>query len=186
MASCKYSDKQRGLAVINTQFNDAVKVLGAKWNGAEWVPPELAASEFDALDRKYNRDLIAVEITLTDDSRDSGAWLGAAHAISVCGYVVATAYGRDSGAKLAPGVAVIKGGFKSGGSVKNYRCMLAGDSVVIRCKVGRAMLSELQSKAGVTVLDAAPTISDELAAAIAVIERHGFSVTRKTSEQVQI
>lgn len=132
--------------MINIEFNQAVKNLGAKWDGAKWTPPKLATAEFEALDNKYNGDLIPVELTLTDDNKDTGAWLGTAHAVAICGYVLAVAYGRDSGAKVSPNVAVLDGGFTSGGSVKNYRCAIKGDAVRVRCEVGRALLPALRER----------------------------------------
>lgn len=138
--------------MINVKFNEQAKALGAKWNGSRWVAPELAEAEFAALEAKYNQDLVAVELTVTQDNRDSGAWLGTSHAVAIGGYVVATANGRDSGARLADGVAVVSGGFTSGGSVKNYRCLIKNDEARIRCKIARAMLEEIGSIEGVDLV----------------------------------
>lgn len=169
--------------MINLDCNAQLKALGAKWNGAEWVAPELAKPEFDAIKAKYYSDLVAVELTITDENRDEGTWLGTAHAQAICGYVLATAYGRDSGAKLAAGVAVISGGFDSGGSAKNYRCTIKGDGARVRCKVGRAMLDDIRAREGsdlVVLDDTHPTQASELEIqkAVELLTKNGFTVTK--------
>lgn len=84
--------------MINIDFNKSVKALGAKWDGAKWVAGDLTQDEFKALDQQYNQDLVVVELTITDENRDPSSWLGNANAAAICGYVLATAIGRDSGA----------------------------------------------------------------------------------------
>lgn len=169
--------------MINLKFNAAVKALGAKWDGKNWVAPELAQQEFAALDARYNGDLVTVELTVTDSNRDSGAWLGSAHAVAIGGYVLATAYGRDSGAKVAPDIAVLSGNFTSGGSVKNYRCGISGDAVRVRCKVGRAMLTDLAVLDGIDLVEleqpqAASDADAAVQAAIALLIANGYTITK--------
>lgn len=169
--------------MINLEFNTAVKALGAKFNGSTWIAPELAQDEFNALNAKYNEDIVAVELTVSDDNRDRNAWLGTAHAVAIGGYVLATAYGRDSGAKLSPGIAVISGGFSSGGSAKNYRCCINGDSVRVRCKVAKAMLPELQAIEGIDLtikeeLQPVDKQQEEIQRAIKLLTANGYSVTK--------
>lgn len=169
--------------MINLDFNAAIKSLGAKWDGKKWVAPELAINEFTALDAKYNQDLVTVELTITDDNRDRNTWLGNGHAIAICGYVFATAYGRDSGAKVSSDIAVLFGGFSSGGSVKNYRCVINGDSVRVRCKVARRMLPDLQKVEGIDLVELESETdnvnSDAIQNAIALLVANGYEVIKK-------
>lgn len=172
--------------MINVQFNTAVKALGAKWDASEkrWVAPELAKTEFDALDQKYNKDLVVVELTITNENRDSGSWLGTAHAVSVSGYVFATAYGRDSGAKTAEGVSILSGKFGSGGSAKNYRCVMNEEGVRVRCKIARAMIESLKKQVSdFVVIDDNSTESNEknIQAAIEFLQKNGYRVEKNVA-----
>ena len=142
--------------MINTKYNSLVKAMGAKWSGTSWTPPELARPEFDALTDQYFGDPVTVELTVNDDNYQ-GDYLGSAHAITVADYVIATAYGRDSGARIADGVAIVSGGVISGGSAKNFRCKLKRDEPArIRMKIGRAMVDSVLSIVGAdaVVIDA--------------------------------
>lgn len=166
--------------MINLEFNSKVKALGAKWNGSAWVAPELAQAEFDALHLKYNQDLVAVELTVTDNNRTPSAWLGNSHCVAIGGYVLATASGRDSGARLQDAVAVIDGKFSSGGSVKNYRCCINGDSVRVRCKIARAMIDEISAIAGTDLVvleaDKSQPKNDLVSDAIKLLTELGYKV----------
>jgi len=168
--------------VINLKFNEQAKALGAKWNGSKWVAPELAEAEFAALEAKYSQDLVIVELTVTQDNRDTGAWLGTAHAVAIGGYVIATANGRDSGARLADGVAAVSGGFTSGGSVKNYRCLIKDDQARIRCKIARAMLQEISEIEGVELVVKGDNKADKADSpvedAIQLLTSLGYVVTK--------
>ena len=99
---------------FNQDLVDDCKNLGGKYDNNVWVFSDIVADKVDELDFLYNSELIAVEITALEDIRE---W----HApVSFMGYSIARAFGRDSGAKLANDVSMIKGGYDSGGSMKNW------------------------------------------------------------------
>jgi len=146
--------------MINTDFNREARKMGAHWDSVEkrWGPPELMQDEFDRLYSRYYDDMVAVEITLSDTDVTNEK-LGRTNVITFYGFVIATAFGRDSGAKLSNGVAVVKGGFTSGGSMKNFYCKMVGEEAVLRMHLPRW----LAEKTGAKMLRAA-TDKDKLRA----------------------
>ena len=90
--------------------------LGGKWEPTEkaWVFSALVADLVEELEFIWNSEKIACEIDAKTDlygSRDS---------VDFCGYPVASASGRDSGARLHDGIAQISGKITSSGSAKNW------------------------------------------------------------------
>lgn len=59
--------------------------------------------------------------------------------IRLFGKTIASAYGRDSGAKLGKDAVLIKGNACSGGSVKNWRTIIVAESVILLNNVPRQM-----------------------------------------------
>lgn len=122
-------------APFNGNFNGRAKRLGGRWDGytRSWT--------FDARDEKRVRDLCwdvfgqdgirsdLCTIEVVFDAGDSCC----CGPLDVCGRTVARASGRDSGATLGDGVVILKGGFSSGGSVKNWATQTRnGATVLIR------------------------------------------------------
>lgn len=63
--------------------------------------------------------------------------------LSISGRVIARAFGRDSGAKTGDGIIVIKGGFDSCGSMKNWRVKCKEDTVFKILSVPRLKAEEM-------------------------------------------
>lgn len=132
--------------MINLIANEKLKQLGCKWVGGQWVAPELAKQEADLIKNNFYGDLITIEVLHTDQNdRIKGSSWGYSHVRLIAGYIVASAGGRDSGAKIADGVAIIDGRMTSGGSVKNFICDYT-ENLKIRMKVSRNTLDILDKE----------------------------------------
>ena len=116
--------------MINLNANRSFKALGARWNGVRWEAPALAKKEFEEINSKFYKDMIVVEINHDSNSNADLDWdyFGYKHAKTVAGYIIATACGRDSGAVIADGVAVIKGRFTSEVAENRYSYTIINDS----------------------------------------------------------
>lgn len=121
----------------NTLLRDAARAHNGKWEGLEkaWIFSGLIANEIDALDEVFNSPTINVEVTFTEGLSTLQA------PVTFIGYVLARAWGRDSGAQLEEGFAVVSGEFSSGGSVKNWRTK-ASDGTTIRMSVPSLLLKQ--------------------------------------------
>ena len=87
-------------------------------------------------------------------SRPTSFWLASRE--------VAHARGRDSGATLGDGVVVLKGGFSSGGSVKNPSCTYRDGTVFELRDVPRAAAAKVHEEYhGVALLDASGNVVAE-------------------------
>lgn len=123
---CTVSVKIDGAsALIKCPYNDALvghlRQLGGKWTGSEWridARDEGRAREllhtYYGTDGISAPDTVTLRVTWTADESQYG------DSIKCHGRPIARAYGRDSGAKLGDNVAVLCGGFTSGGSVKHW------------------------------------------------------------------
>jgi len=108
------------------------KKLGGRWDGSSWG--------FDIRDLDRVRDLY---LTLYGDFNGEGSgetvsvrvvvagseWGEYRSSLFFAGRMVAQARGRDSSVILGDGVVVLLGGFRSGGSVKNWRTEATGGTV---------------------------------------------------------
>lgn len=109
----------------NSKLVAKCRAMGGRWDAESdcWVFSELVEDKVEELDDIYNSDLVAVEITALDDIYEGKA------PVTFCGYTIARAYGRDSGAKLGDGVSHISGSIYSGGSMKNWKSGVKEGSV---------------------------------------------------------
>lgn len=100
------------------------KNLGGRWNGSCW---RFDVRDIDAVKNLYTSiygtdgtaptgDLVTGRCTIENDD-----WTAYQSGLFLFGRQVAYATGRDSGARLSAGVVILKGGFTSGGSAKNWR-----------------------------------------------------------------
>ena len=126
-------------STYNSNLVEECRKLGGKWDAAEkiWVFSDLVKDEVDALDAKYNSDLVKIEVTVLFPL------YGDRESVKLGGYGIARAFGRDSGAKIEPGVAFIQGQPKSGGSHKNWHTEIPRDSV-FRFRVPVNCLDDLE------------------------------------------
>lgn len=123
----------------NDIVHDECKKLGGRWDSENkaWVFPKMVEDEVEQLDEIFNSEWVTVEIVAGEKC--------CAHTgpLTFCGYTVAKAWGRDSGAKLADEVALIEGKIYSGGSMKNWYTE-ASESSVFRLEVPKLVLEEYQ------------------------------------------
>lgn len=106
----------------NADFVSGAKRLGGKWSSPYWIfPAEVLTDvrrllvevygEDDRAQAKRVRLRVLVEALIDEGGQGD---------VVVGGRQLARAYGRDSGAKLGEDIVVLKGGFSSGGSRKNW------------------------------------------------------------------
>jgi len=122
--------KETGIVTLqhfafNQRLVDSCRKLGGKWDAdsKSWVFSAIVADAVEDLDCKWNSEISAYEITAKDQLSS------AQDSVHFCGYPIATATGRDSGAKLHDGVAQMSGRIRSGGSVKNWTSVVEEGSI---------------------------------------------------------
>lgn len=141
-------DKIEVRTPYNPQFVSKIKTAGARWNAIDkaWT---MHAANIDVareiLRAVYGRDdmpavdekLVRVRVTaLQNISADRGP-------IVLLGRIIASARGRDSGARVGEGVAFTDGKPQSGGSVKNWTTEIPEGSVFVVADVPTTLLGEL-------------------------------------------
>lgn len=130
----------------NSKFVDAAKRLGGRWRGGAWVLDARDEARVRALCCEcYGTDGTTAGdvVTLRIEWRKSrGVSQGP---IEVYGRTIARATGRDSDARLGDGIAVLDGGFGSGGSVKNWTTSVREGTVVLVRDFPRVRADELLS-----------------------------------------
>lgn len=124
--------KLRAITPYNAMFVDLAHRLNAKWNKPAWV--------FDARDehrvRKccmelFGEDGVSVSEKVTLRIEWPGGGCSSRDGIYILGRVIAMASGRDSGARVGEGIVTLKGGFGSGGSVKNWETRVDYGTIVL-------------------------------------------------------
>lgn len=134
----------------NAKFVASARALGGKWTAPCWA--------FDIRDDDRVRELClqhygedgrtCEHVTLRAVFLPGIGALG--DSIYLAGRVIASAFGRDSGAKLGSGVVLLSGGFGSGGSAKNWKTVTnsaEGATVLVR-DVPRAIADRLMTPGG--------------------------------------
>lgn len=107
-----------------------LRAMGGTWDGTYWVFSE------DADTLRGLKDLLRATFGYNQDSRKATVKLKAKNSLStgkvayvVGGFILSSARGRDSGAKVGDGVKLIDGSIYSGGSVKNWYSGIDGGTV---------------------------------------------------------
>ena len=126
---------------INVNFNNAVKKLGGFWNGEAWE----VSSDFDAKlqklhDKYFGCEKVPLKITAKERISESRG------PVLFAGFVVTRAFGRDSGAKLGTGVALISGDHDSGGSVKNWLTIVDEKSVFVISDFPKSLIEKIRTE----------------------------------------
>ena len=140
----KTGDEIAVTSPYNPEFAARAKRLGGRWN------PSAKTWDFDARNEAHVRAaLIAVYgsdgslvETVTLRAVAKGDLSASARPIMLCGRVVVSASGRDSGARLGEGVVLISGRANSGGSVKNWTTKLTQGAVIEMQDVPRTFAEE--------------------------------------------
>ncbi|WP_461369019.1 hypothetical protein [Candidatus Darwinibacter acetoxidans] len=118
----------------NPSFVSKIKKAGGKWNASNrtWEVDERSIDTVRSIMREvYGQDdlpqeLVTVKATINEDI---GEWRAP---VVLFGKTIASARGRDSGARPGEGVCFEKGGCDSGGSMKNwYTIVRAGSEITI-------------------------------------------------------
>lgn len=119
----------------NPVFVKRIKKAGGKWNASNrtWEVDERSIDTVRSIMREvYGQDdlpqeLVTVKVTIGDKSLNE--WRAP---VVLFGRIIASARGRDSGARPGEGVCFEKGGCDSGGSMKNwYTIVSAGSEITI-------------------------------------------------------
>jgi hypothetical protein len=133
--------KAQIVSPYNPEFVDKIKKLGGRWDSAAkvWtVDPRNVEVVRQAMREVYGQDdrpadLVSVKVTmLSSKSEGRGP-------VVMLGRTIASAWGRDSGARIGEGVVFVEGGADSGGSVKNWETVVTKGSVIIIHDVPRAL-----------------------------------------------
>jgi hypothetical protein len=154
----------------NPAFVERLRAVGAKWDPAckTWRTDARNIEAVRAAMRDaYGCDdrpaeLVSVRVTLTTGLR---AWCGP---ITLFGRTVASASGRDSGARVGDGVCFEEGCPESGGSVKNWRTIIPAGSIFVVHDVPRAAIEQRidwQEDWGTAEIITTPAVPDRAALA---------------------
>lgn len=156
--------------VATTPFHPAfpakARALGGRCHGASktWV--------FDARDEQRVRAIVR-QVYGTDDSSsaavltlrcqlDEATVDDRATSLWFCGREIARTFGRDDRPKLGSGVVVLAGGFRSGGSRKNFGVITNPGTIVEIRDVPEAAAREIHGECyGVALLDASGAVVAE-------------------------
>ena len=132
--------KEVGICTLKAEKNELLieraKNLGGKWDSeaGAWVFSALVADKVEELDELFNSPKIGVELHFKSH-------VSAQPHLTAYGYILATAFGRDSGAKIGANVAFVEGKPTSGGSMKNWTCVIP-EGCVVRLMVPKALVEE--------------------------------------------
>lgn len=138
----------------NAEFVSRIKLLGGRWNSSEkcWTVAEFKVDDVRSAMRSiYGRDdqpvAETVDVILTFTAEVS-VW----HApVTILGRTIATAWGRDSGARMGDDVMFLEGKPESGGSVKNWHTIVPAGSVVKLPELPKTATEECDLPNGVTM-----------------------------------
>lgn len=152
------SDKISVVSPFNSDFVKDARNLGGNWSGGAWVFDAREEADVRAACMKhygedgFTKDTIDVLVTFMTEK------FANRKPIVLFGRTVARAVGRDSGARIGNGVVLKSGGFKSGGSVKNWETIALKDTSVLLRDVSRSLVESFDSKdVSIEVIDQAIT-----------------------------
>jgi hypothetical protein len=128
----------------NPEFVKRIKKTGGRWNGRNktWETDERNLDVVRSIMRDvYGQDdlpqeLINIRVTLKESVDELRG------PIVMFGRTIASAFGRDSGAKIGSGVCFEAGGCDSAGSVKNWYTKISSGSVITIHDVPRRAVEE--------------------------------------------
>lgn len=130
----------------NPEFVSRIKNCGGRWDAETrtWKISEQALDDARQIMQdiygETDQQTAGTTVTLRAEIIDS-IW-ETRKPIVIAGRVVASAFGRDSGARVGDNVAFIAGGPKSGGSVKNWQTCIDAGSIIKVYKVPAAKARE--------------------------------------------
>ena len=129
--------------LFNYEAREKCKSAGGKWDADEsaWVFPAIMSDVVEEIEETYETDIVWFELT-TLDNRKPCYKPSSQRFVTVCGYYIASTYGRDDKAKICEGVHLVSGDISSSGSMKNYFPKISEGSV-IRLQMPRAFAERL-------------------------------------------
>lgn len=153
-------DIDSGKALITSPYNPdfvkRVKLMGGKWDAGRrvWKVDEGFIEDVRSTMREiYGRDdrgeLSGTCTVIVSFSEDVDGYKSP---VTVFGRVIASAYGRDSGAKVGEGCAFLEGRPESGGSMKNWCTTVPAGSRVKIMNVPKCVLSDMSLPDGVSFM----------------------------------
>lgn len=147
-----------GKAAIYTPYNktfvEKIKLMGARWNASDrcWVIDEYSVPDARAAMREvYGRDDLPVSETVDVELTFERSVYGYKEPVTILGRTIASAYGRDSGARIGDGVMFLEGKPHSGGSVKNWETVVPEGCVVKLPKLPKMATEAADLPDGVTM-----------------------------------
>lgn len=131
--------------VRNSFLIDACRRLGARYDTetSSWIFNAIVTDKAEELDLIHNSELIKVEIAARSDIQIY------CEPIRFCGFTIAQARGRDTGAILGDNVHLLNGDINSGGSAKNWTTDIS-DKSVFRLEVPQELLKQEQDNESMT------------------------------------
>ena len=110
----------------NSILREECRRLGGTWDSKEraWIFGAFVEDEVEELDEIFNSPMATYELTFTE------TLYGYSAPACYCGYTLATATARDSGATLEPNIAIIEGEATSGGSIANWLTKIVAGTVI--------------------------------------------------------
>ena len=151
----------------NANFVAAIKRIGgARWDRDRrvWaIPAEAIDQAREIMRRVYGEDdrpsaepSVSVKLTFSDRICEWRA------PVTILGKTIASAWGRDSGARVGDDVAFVEGRPESGGSMKNWYSVVPAGCVVVLHNVPQAAL-QMELPEGVTAEVMQPATIDRAA-----------------------
>lgn len=138
----------------NADFVSRIKLMGGRWNPMQkcWTVNESAVDDVRAAMRNiYGQDdnpvSETVDVILTF-AEEISIWHGP---VTILGRTIASASGRDSGARVGENVMFLEGNPKSGGSVKNWRTEVPAGCVVKLMDLPKMALENCEIPSEVTM-----------------------------------
>ncbi len=145
----KIIEREDGKIAIDSPYNpnfvSKIKVMGGRWDSERrvWVTDARNIEAVRTIMREaYGRDdspeidLVTVKITVT------GTIYAGRGPVMLFGRAIASATGRDSGARVGDKVAFIEGAPRSGGSVKNWSTEVRPGAVILIHDVPRQAVED--------------------------------------------
>jgi len=129
----------------NADFVTKIKAAGAKWNTSTktWQMDARSIASARAIMREvYGQDdlpcdTVSVKVTIKKDIRASRA------PIVILGRTIASAKGRDTGARIGDGVCFESGKADSGGSMNNWCTIIEEGSVIILYDIAKNAVTDM-------------------------------------------
>lgn len=138
------ADKANIYTPYNKDFVARIKVMGGRWDGSKkcWtVNAEIIDDVRKAMRKIYGRDDTSNCETVSVQLTFGKTVYGPRESITLFGKTLASAFGRDSGARIGDDVIFLSGAPRSGGSVKNWDTVIDAGCVVKLINVPKAIVN---------------------------------------------